>query len=308
MIDHSVALPLDRVDGGDFDGAFTSAPVRCDAWYTMPLDGGAAPLTQPAATPDRRAACLPRLVQRVALGAQRDGRLVAMRHDVLSLISRLDEAGDPAAPPMLAPYACPNVRTSHRLLRLDALTPASPHVSPEAGASYAIESAMDELSYALGLDPLAPRLRSYAKNDVAWADRRRAGSRTRRTLPACCVRGAERFGWSRRRRAPRSMRDGKLLVGWGMATAALEGHGADWSSGAIFAEVHVDEDRRSARVTRVVGAFATGELLETETLARGPDLGMGAIGVVGMGAAVANAVFHATGRRARDLPITDAVL
>src|SRR5690349_16013236 len=77
------------------------------------------------------------------------------------------------------------------------------------------ESAMDELAYALKVDPVALRLTNYAEKDpekdIPWSSK---------SLRECYRIGADRFGWARRTPAPGSMRAGRTLVGWGMATAA----------------------------------------------------------------------------------------
>ncbi|HET6281167.1 MAG TPA: xanthine dehydrogenase family protein molybdopterin-binding subunit [Polyangia bacterium] len=156
----------------------------------------------------------PRTVQRVSLGADRDGKLTAIRHDVISETSRFDEFVEPAAKPARMLYACPNVVTSHRLVRLDIPTPTFMRAPGESSGSFALESAMDELAYALKLDPLQLRLRNYAERDLdedkPWSSK---------VLRECYRQGAERFGWARRRHEPRAMRDGRWLVGLGMATA-----------------------------------------------------------------------------------------
>jgi xanthine dehydrogenase YagR molybdenum-binding subunit len=112
-------------------------------------------------------------------------------------------------------YACPNVRTSHRLVRLDISTPTFMRAPGKTTGNYAIESAMDELSYALKMDPLALRLKNYAEvdpeNGHPW---------TSKSLRACYEAAARQFGWERRAAPPRSMREGNVLVGFGMATAA----------------------------------------------------------------------------------------
>ncbi len=85
--------------------------------------------------------------------------------------------------------------------------------------SFALESAMDELAYALGMDPVELRLKNHADRDPGenkpWSSKH---------LKECYARGAEMFGWRRRTPQPRSMRDGGLLVGWGMATALYPGN------------------------------------------------------------------------------------
>ncbi|MBV9947567.1 MAG: xanthine dehydrogenase family protein molybdopterin-binding subunit [Myxococcales bacterium] len=156
----------------------------------------------------------PPTIQRVSLGARADGKLLAVRHDVVSQTSRFDEFMEPAAYATRMLYSCANVKTSHRLGRLDVPTPTFTRAPGEASGSFALESALDELSDALGIDPLELRRRNYAETDE---DERKPFSS--KSLRRCYDEAAARFGWSRRVRTPRSMRDGRALVGWGMATA-----------------------------------------------------------------------------------------
>jgi xanthine dehydrogenase YagR molybdenum-binding subunit len=156
----------------------------------------------------------PRTVQRIALGATTDGALTALRHDGISQTSQFDEFVEPVALASRMLYACPNASTSHRLVRLNAGTPTFMRAPGEASGTFAIESAMDELAYALHMDPIAFRLKNYAETDP---DEGRPWSS--KSLRECYHRAAERFGWERRTPAPRSMRDQGVLVGMGMATA-----------------------------------------------------------------------------------------
>jgi xanthine dehydrogenase YagR molybdenum-binding subunit len=79
---------------------------------------------------------------------------------------------------------------------------------------FALESAMDELAYALKIDPLQLRLINYAEVDPVSGK-----PFSSKALRECYRLGAEKFGWKNRNLEPRSMRDGKLLVGWGMASS-----------------------------------------------------------------------------------------
>jgi xanthine dehydrogenase YagR molybdenum-binding subunit len=155
-----------------------------------------------------------RTIQHVTLGATREGTLVALRHDVVSQTSMFDEFVEPSAMQTRMLYACPNAITSHRLVRLDAGTPTFMRAPGESSGTFALESAMDELSYALQMDPIALRLANYAESDPGegrpWSSK---------SLRECYQRGAERFGWSRRTPAPRSMTADGVLAGMGMATA-----------------------------------------------------------------------------------------
>jgi xanthine dehydrogenase YagR molybdenum-binding subunit len=156
----------------------------------------------------------PRTVQKVVLAADASGQLTAIHHEVTSETSRFDEFVEPAAAQTRMLYACPNVRTAHRLVRIDAPTPTFQRAPGESTGTFALESAMDELAVTLGLDPVELRLRNHADQDPEsgkpWSSK---------SLRQCYQEAAERFGWAKRSPAPRSMRDGRALVGWGMATA-----------------------------------------------------------------------------------------
>jgi xanthine dehydrogenase YagR molybdenum-binding subunit len=156
----------------------------------------------------------PRTLQKLTLAATRDGKLTAMRHDTHSETSRFDEFSEPCGLQTRMLYACPNVVTTHRLVRLDVPTPTFMRAPGEASGSFALEVAMDELAHELRLDPLELRLRNYAERDEdedkPWSSK---------SLRECYRRAAQKFGWSARKQAPRSQRDGAWLVGWGMATA-----------------------------------------------------------------------------------------
>jgi xanthine dehydrogenase YagR molybdenum-binding subunit len=156
----------------------------------------------------------PQTAQRVALGADAAGKLVAIRHEVISETSSFDEFVEPSAVQTRMLYACPNVATSHRLVRLDIGTPTFQRAPGESTGTFALESAMDELAVALQMDPIELRLRNYAEVEPEegkpWSSK---------SLRACYSQGASRFGWARRTPRPGSMRDGRSLVGWGVATA-----------------------------------------------------------------------------------------
>jgi xanthine dehydrogenase YagR molybdenum-binding subunit len=114
-------------------------------------------------------------------------------------------------------YRCANVETSQKLVKLDHNTPCDMRAPGGAEGLYAIECAMDELAYAAGLDPLELRLINYSDKDQI-EDK----SFSSKELRECYRQGAERFGWSKRKPQPRSMREGSELVGWGIATGIWE--------------------------------------------------------------------------------------
>jgi xanthine dehydrogenase YagR molybdenum-binding subunit len=156
----------------------------------------------------------PHTRQRVAVGAAPDGRLTTLVHEGIGETSRYEEFIEALTPASTYLYSCPNVRTRYRLTPVDSSTPTFMRAPGEASGIFALESAMDELAVALNMDPVALRLR----NDTA-RDEHSGLPFSSRSLRACYELGAARFGWDRRNPRPRSMRDGRLLVGWGVASA-----------------------------------------------------------------------------------------
>ena len=161
----------------------------------------------------------PQTEQRVVLGARRDGTLVAIRHHVISHTSEFEDFTEAAAQPTRELYACANVDTTQRLAKLNVGTPTFQRAPGESTGTFALESAMDELAYALGMDPVELRLKNHAdtvpSSGKPWSSKK---------LRECYADAAQRFGWSGRNATPRSMRDGHWLVGWGMATATYPAH------------------------------------------------------------------------------------
>lgn len=160
----------------------------------------------------------PETHQHLTLGATRDGRLTAIRHEVHAHTSVIEDYLESSAFPTRVMYACPNVATIHRLVQLNMGTPTYMRAPGVATGTYAVEVAMDELAYELKMDPLQLRLLNYT--DV---DPHTKIPFTEKHLRECYSQAAERFGWSKRNHEPRSMRDGSQLIGWGMATETYPG-------------------------------------------------------------------------------------
>src|SRR5947207_3127260 len=156
----------------------------------------------------------PHTVQRVALGASRDGRLGAIVHDGYQETSTYEEFSEALLNATRFLHSCPNVYTRHRLARMNVHTPTYMRAPGEASGIFALESALDELAVALNIDPVELRLRNEPEQDEF-----RKLPFSSRSTRECYRVAAERFGWSRRNAAPRSMRDGRWLIGWGMASA-----------------------------------------------------------------------------------------
>lgn len=156
----------------------------------------------------------PMTLQDIRLGCDGAGKLTAIEHKVRSETCTFDEFVEPSAMQTRHVYSCPNVTTSHRVVKLDISTPTFTRAPGEASGTYALESAMDELAYAANIDPLNLRLLNYSV-----MDEQEGKPFSSKELRACYQRAAAAFGWPKRKMEPRSMRDKELLVGWGMATA-----------------------------------------------------------------------------------------
>ncbi|MGP3957929.1 xanthine dehydrogenase family protein molybdopterin-binding subunit [Nonomuraea sp. 3N208] len=153
-------------------------------------------------------------IQRLRLGADADGRLTALEHVAYEQSSTLVEFAEQTATPARVMYAVPALRTAHRLVRLDVATPSWMRAPGECPGMYALESAMDELAYAAGLDPVELRVRNEPETEPE------SGLPfSSRNLVACLREGARRFGWDRRDPAPGVRRKGEWLVGTGVAAS-----------------------------------------------------------------------------------------
>ncbi|MBU2136305.1 MAG: xanthine dehydrogenase family protein molybdopterin-binding subunit, partial [Alphaproteobacteria bacterium] len=160
----------------------------------------------------------PAVHMRVRLGAQADGRLDAFALEAVTHCRRETPFTEHAANFARSLYAAPNRLTGHRLVKLD-IPAAGPMRAPgEASGMLSLECAMDELAEQLGLDPIELRLRNEPETDPETGK-----PFSTRQLVRCMAEGAQRFGWDRRNPKPGQVRDGRWLVGLGMA-AAIRGN------------------------------------------------------------------------------------
>ncbi|GHJ42488.1 xanthine dehydrogenase family protein molybdopterin-binding subunit [Streptomyces sp. TS71-3] len=158
-------------------------------------------------------------LHRVRLGAEPDGRLISLSHEITTQTSRVKEFVEQSATPGRMMYGSAHSRTVHRVVPLDVPTPSWMRAPGTCPGMYALESAMDELAEATGVDPVELRLR----NDT---DREPDSGRpfSSRHLGDCLREGAERFGWAGRDPRPGGDRRGALLIGTGVASALYPVH------------------------------------------------------------------------------------
>jgi xanthine dehydrogenase YagR molybdenum-binding subunit len=158
--------------------------------------------------------------QTLSLAATRDGKLQAMRHvseTLTSTVGKFTESCGARSTGLM--YESPAIRVEETVYPVNVATPTFMRAPGECPGTYALECAMDELAYALKMDPVALRLANHADDhptkNVPFSAKH---------LKEAYQLGADRFGWSKRNPAPLSMRKGDLLVGWGMATATYPAH------------------------------------------------------------------------------------
>ncbi len=154
----------------------------------------------------------PATIQRIRLGASRDGRLTAIAHDSTS--GNLPK-GDPetAVAQTKLLYAGANRLTFMRLAELDLPEGNAMRAPGEAPGMMALEIAMDEMAEKLGMDPIEFRVVNDTQVDPEKPER----PYSQRRLIECLRTGADRFGWSRRNPKPAQVRDGRWLIGLGVA-------------------------------------------------------------------------------------------
>lgn len=159
----------------------------------------------------------PRTQQTVELGSTPDGKLNAIRHHAVANTSTYEDHQEVVVNWIGMMYDAENVELTYELVKTDTATPSDMRAPGAVIGEFGSESAMDELAAKLKIDPIELRLRNYSEKDKN-TDKKF----TSKALRECFQRGAEEFGWARRTPEPRSMRDGKELIGWGMASGAWE--------------------------------------------------------------------------------------
>jgi len=174
----------------------------------------------------------PETLQRVSLAADLDGTLTSITHEATAETSRFEEYVEVLVNWSGQLYRCDNIKLGYKLVDLDQYSPIDMRAPGAVHGVHALEVAMDELSYALQMDPVALRLKNYAERDPTLDL-----PFSTKELRACYSQGANRFGWSERPLAPRSTREGSELVGWGMATGTWD---AMQLAARVSAVLHAD--------------------------------------------------------------------
>jgi xanthine dehydrogenase YagR molybdenum-binding subunit len=201
-------------------------------------------------------------IQRVRLGADRDGRLDALVHESVNPTSQTDDRHETVIRSTHAFYPAPNLLARERVAKVNMSLSAAMRTPGDTPGQFAIESAMDELAVAAGIDPVELRRRNHSTTH-AHTGKPWAGNR----LLDCLATGAREFGWDRRDPRPGSMRDGDDLIGLGMAVGIREEH---TSAANALIEVTADGHAAVHTATQEIG----GGTLTTMTQIAASGLGI----------------------------------
>ncbi|MGM9510635.1 xanthine dehydrogenase family protein molybdopterin-binding subunit [Larkinella sp. GY13] len=171
----------------------------------------------------------PYTVQTIRMGADQTGKLVSISHAATAETARYEDFTEATVNMTKFMYACPNVNTRYRIVRLDRSVPIWMRGPGEATGAFALESAMDEMAHKLNLDPIEFRLRNYTETDP---EHNRPYSS--KHLKEAYQKGAEAIGWSNRKPQPGSLREGNWLIGYGMSTGVFNAFRWEASARALL--------------------------------------------------------------------------
>lgn len=235
---------------------------------------------------------------RLRLGADDDGKLLAVRHDTENVSSTFDDYVEFGSAGTRSLYTAPAIRYTTRIRKADVGTPTAMRAPHEGPGMFATESAMDELAWKLGMDPLKLRLANYAESDP------HSGKPfSSKKLREAYAEGARRIGWADRAPDVRARREGSKLIGLGMASAIMSTFRfACAARCALNSDGHVSVEAGSQEIgtgTRTIFAQVAAERLgipaERVTVELGstslPETGgtFGSSSTMSVGSAIANA-------------------
>jgi xanthine dehydrogenase YagR molybdenum-binding subunit len=159
----------------------------------------------------------PATIQDISLGTSRDGNLETIIHGAIAETSTYEDNSENVVNWSGLLYRCENSKLEYKVAALNFPTPMDMRAPGAATGLWGLESAIDEMAHQAGMDPIEFRLKNYSERD-----QHEDKPYSSKELRECFRQGAEAFGWSKRNPQPRSMREGKNLVGWGMAAGVWD--------------------------------------------------------------------------------------
>ncbi len=207
----------------------------------------------------------PDTYQKIAIGADKDGKLKSIIHESASNTSSFESFSEGSSGFGRTLYACPNYDSPYNIVATDLPTPTWMRAPGAVSGAFALESAIDEIAYKLKIDPLEFRKINYAETDPESGK-----PFSSKALRECFEAGAKKFGWEKRKFEPRSMRDGNLLVGWGTAIGTW---GAFQAPAGVAVTLSADGTAIVGSATADIGpgTYTTMTIIAAEYLGLPPD-------------------------------------
>ncbi|MCD5994544.1 xanthine dehydrogenase family protein molybdopterin-binding subunit [Pseudomonas sp. CDFA 602] len=218
-------LPPDRVEvrapfiGSGFGGKLWPWPHSVAVCAASKVTGRPVQFVLPRAQMFTTVGHRPETRQRLRLATDANGKLLSIRHESFNTTSTLDDYTENCGGVTKSLYACDNVLVSHKIAQVNRGTPTSMRAPGAAPGLFALESAIDEMALATGMDPLVFRQLNLSDKDqsvgLPWSSNH---------LPEAIDKAAERFGWHARKPQVGSMREGDEIIGYGMGACNWEAY------------------------------------------------------------------------------------
>ena len=209
--------------GGAFGSAFNTWPHSMAALIAGRKTGKPIKLMLARSQMFNLVGYRPAAIQKISIGTSADGKLTGITHEAKAMTASYAEFTEGIVNGSRSLYNCPNVNTSYKVYPLDLSSPTWMRGPGETTGAFALESAMDEMAYALKMDPIEFRLLNYAETDL---ERKKPYSS--KFLKEAYQLGADKIKWNDRNPEPRSMKEGDWLIGYGTGSGIFSA----WRGGA----------------------------------------------------------------------------
>lgn len=211
-------------------------------------------------------------VQRLRLGASRDGKITSIAHETVTHCAMTEEFAEGCGDVTRVMYDAPNAKISYRVAKMNVIVPTFNRAPGKSTGSFALESALDELAHQLKIDPVELRLKNEPPKDPAngkpWSTR---------SLTECLKKGAAAFGWSRRKMEPGTVSDGDFLIGYGLGCGTYPSRQADSSA---YIKLRRENGETSASIEIAASDLGTGTYtILAQTAAETLQMPMNKVGV-----------------------------
>jgi xanthine dehydrogenase YagR molybdenum-binding subunit len=207
----------------------------------------------------------PRTFQKIGIGATPDGKLVGISHSSVGQTSSYEEFTESVLQQTRMMYASPNVSTRYRILPMDVSTPIWMRGPGEATGAFALESAIDEIAYAVNMDPIQFRILNHTDTDpeknLPWSTK---------YLKECFQLGSEAIGWNKRQLKAGMLTDGPWKIGYGMSVGTF---GANRQGSKVRAKLFANGSLQMQSAVTDIGPGTGTAMVQiaAETIGIAPD-------------------------------------